>query len=88
MDSLTHTVAGALTPIAFANSPKRASLILFGVLAGQLPDLDVFFGSSAEFLLTKHRGITHAIAWQPFLVLALVLPFAIFSVTLKELYQR
>ncbi len=78
MDSLTHTVAGALTPIAFANSPKRASLILFGVLAGQLPDLDVFFGSSAEFLLTKHRGITHAIAWQPFLVLALVLPFAIF----------
>lgn len=77
MDSLTHLVAGALTPIAFAHAPKRTALIVFGIVAGQFPDIDVFFGSSPEYLLTQHRGITHALILQPLMALCLALPFAL-----------
>lgn len=75
MDSLTHLVAGALTPLAFRGTPKRAAIVTFGIAAGELPDIDVFFGNSVEALLTLHRGITHALFWQPVFVLVVVLPF-------------
>ena len=77
MDSLTHLAAGALTPIAFRGSPRRAAVIVFGIAAGELPDLDVLFGTGAKALLTLHRGISHALVWQPVLALALVMPFYI-----------
>lgn len=77
MDSLTHLVAGALTPLAFRGTPKRAAVLAFGIVAGELPDIDVLFGSSAESLLTMHRGVTHALFWQPILALFVVLPFYI-----------
>jgi hypothetical protein len=48
MDSLTHLVAGALTPLAFRGAPKRAAVVAFGICAGELPDMDVFFGASIE----------------------------------------
>ena len=75
MDSLTHLVAGALTPLAFRDTPKRAAVVAFGIVAGELPDMDVFFGSGPEALLVLHRGITHALFWQPVLVLLAVIPF-------------
>lgn len=78
MDSLTHLVAGALTPIAFPHAPKRSALVAFGIAAGQLPDIDVLFGgTSPEFFLSTHRGITHALALQPVMALAVVFPFAL-----------
>ena len=75
MDSLTHLVAGALTPLAFPGAPRRAALLGFGIAAGELPDIDIFFGSTPEALMVVHRGITHALAWQPLLALLAVLPF-------------
>lgn len=75
MDSLTHLVAGALTPLVFRGTPKRAAVVTFGIAVGELPDIDVFFGHSAEALLTLHRGITHALFWQPAFVLIAVVPF-------------
>ena len=77
MDSLTHLVAGALTPLAFRGTPKRAAVIGFGIAVGELPDIDILFGVSAEALLALHRGITHSLIWQPVLVLIAVLPFYI-----------
>lgn len=85
MDSLTHCVAGSLTPFLFAKAPKRAALILFGAFAGQLPDIDAFFSSGTpEGLMAIHRGVTHAIVWQPFLMLAYVVPWYIFFCCQKE----
>ncbi|MDL2207834.1 metal-dependent hydrolase [Desulfovibrio sp. OttesenSCG-928-F20] len=75
MDSLTHLVAGALTPLAFRNTPKRAALVAFGIAAGELPDIDIVFGASPEALMTLHRGITHALFWQPIMALLVVIPF-------------
>lgn len=75
MDSLTHLVAGALTPLAFRGTPKRAAVIAFGIAVGELPDIDVLFGVSPEALLALHRGITHSLFWQPVFVLIAVLPF-------------
>ena len=75
MDSLTHLVAGALTPLAFPGAPKRAAVLGFGIAVGELPDMDIFFGSTPEALLVLHRGFTHALVWQPLLVLLAVIPF-------------
>ena len=75
MDTLTHLVAGALTPLAFPGAPKRAAILGFGIAVGELPDIDIFFGSTPEALMVIHRGITHALAWQPVLALLAVLPF-------------
>lgn len=75
MDSLTHLVAGALTPLAFKNTPRRTALICFGIVAGELPDLDVIFGASPQALMTLHRGITHALFWQPVMALLVAVPF-------------
>ena len=80
MDSITHLVAGALTPLAFRRMPRRGLVVAFGIFAGELPDIDVLVGgtASAEALFTIHRGITHALVYQPVLALALVLPMYLF----------
>lgn len=75
MDSLTHLVAGALTPLAFPGAPRRGALLGFGIIAGELPDIDIFFGNSPEALMVLHRGITHALIWQPVLALIILLLF-------------
>lgn len=80
MDSLTHLVAGALTPIAFSRAPKRTSLVLFGILAGEFPDIDAVFGSSPKALLSLHRGLTHALMIQP--------AWAIFLATIFYFWMR
>ncbi|CAK7008422.1 MAG: hypothetical protein DELT_00342 [Desulfovibrio sp.] len=81
MDTVTHLVAGALTPLAFKNAPKTRALTLFGIVCGEFPDIDVLAGNSAEALLAFHRGITHSVFLQP--VFALFLAF-IFHRFLKK----
>jgi len=49
----------------------------FGMAVGTLPDMDIFFVSGPEALLALHRGFTHALFWQPILVLLAVIPFYI-----------
>ncbi len=75
MDSVTHLVAGALTPMAFKNAPRTRVMVLFGILCGELPDIDVIVGKSPEAILAFHRGITHSLAAQPLLALAMALIF-------------
>ncbi len=84
MDSVSHLVAGALTPLSFLRVPKRIGIVIFGILAGELPDYDVFFEVGTTYgLLSLHRGITHAIVWQPILALFLVLPFYVYFAATK-----
>jgi len=80
MDSLTHLAAGVLTPLAFRRTPKRAAVVGFGIAVGALPDMDIFFVSGPEAFLTMHRGFTHALFWQPVLVLLVVIPFYLWMV--------
>lgn len=61
MDSITHLAAGALTPLAFARAPRLGAVVLFGIVAGELPDIDVLAGVSAQAMLDIHRGPTHSI---------------------------
>ena len=75
MDSVTHLVAGALTPLAFKNAPKTRVMILFGILCGELPDIDVIAGKTPENILAFHRGITHALVVQPLFALIMALIF-------------
>ena len=76
MDTVTHLVAGALTPLAFRNAPKSRWLIPFGILCGEFPDIDVLVaGRSPEALMVIHRGLSHALAVQPFVALVLALLF-------------
>ena len=75
MDSVTHLVAGALTPLAFRNAPKTRIMILFGIICGEFPDIDVLAGTSPENILSFHRGPTHALVAQPLFALVLALIF-------------
>ena len=75
MDSVTHLVAGALTPLAFRSAPKTRVTILFGIICGEFPDIDVIAGASAANILSFHRGPTHALMAQPLFALLLALIF-------------
>ncbi len=61
MDSVTHLAAGILTPLVFRKAPRTAALVLFGIAAGELPDIDAVAGSSAHVMLSVHRSMTHSI---------------------------
>jgi inner membrane protein len=63
MDSITHTVIGACLGEAIAGKQLGKKAMLFGILANNLPDVDIisgFWTSQAAGLLA-HRGITHSI---------------------------
>lgn len=75
MDSVTHLVAGALTPMACKSAPQTKTMILFGILCAQLPDIDIIAGKSPEALMSLHRGITHALVAQPVFALVMALLF-------------
>lgn len=75
MDSVTHLVAGALTPLMFRNAPKTRMLTVFGIICGEFPDIDALAGKSAESVLAFHRSFTHALVLQPVSALLLALLF-------------
>lgn len=86
MDSVTHLAAGVLTPLVFRKAPRTAALVIFGIAAGELPDIDIAAGSSAHAMLSLHRGITHSVpAIIAFaILLTLLLKLFLSKVQLKE----
>lgn len=62
MDSLTQFVLGAAVGEAILGKKAGNKAILWGGIAGTIPDLDVFFTmGSALKEITLHRGISHSL---------------------------
>lgn len=90
MDSITHLAAGVISPLAFRKAPRIGAIVLFGIIAGELPDIDIIAGSGAHAMFTLHRGITHSALALPLMALALALLFKVFlaQLRLKEMTVR
>lgn len=90
MDSITHLAAGVITPLAFRKAPRTGALLLFGLAAGQLPDIDFLAGSGPHAMFALHRGMTHSIGVLIVfaLVLAALLKLFLSQVRLKEMTVR
>ena len=58
MDSLTQIVLGAATGEVVLGKKIGNKAMLFGAIAGTIPDLDVFYTS--YFHMISHRGFTHS----------------------------
>ena len=67
MDPLSQGVLGATVPRSVAPPEHARIAVLFGLLAGMAPDLDVFIRSSSDPLLflEYHRQFTHALIFIP-----------------------
>ena len=64
MDSLTQIVLGAAVGEAVLGKKIGNKALLWGGIAGTLPDLDVFFnGGDAIREIVIHRGFSHSIAF-------------------------
>lgn len=63
MDSVTHLVLGASMGEAILGKKIGKRAMLWGALANNLPDIDVFFVPffDAPASFTVHRGITHSV---------------------------
>lgn len=90
MDSITHLAAGVITPLAFRKAPRTGALLLFGLAAGQLPDIDFLAGSGPHSMFALHRGLTHSLgALLIFsLILAALLKLFLSQVRLREMTVR
>jgi inner membrane protein len=76
MDPVTHAVLGASLAQAVFGRRLGRTAALVGLVAGVLPDADVFIGSPADPLVAvaAHRGFTHAFAFVPVGALVAILP--------------
>jgi len=73
MDSITHAVLGATTGYLIAGKSLGQRAVWMGAAAQTFPDIDIvasLFLSPANNLMV-HRGITHSIAFNMFITLAL-----------------
>lgn len=63
MDSFTQIVLGAAVGNAIAGKTLKNRAIVYGAIAGTIPDLDVVFGFLLDPLsaVEIHRGLTHSI---------------------------
>ncbi len=63
MDSLTQIVLGAAVGEAVLGKKVGNKAMLYGAIAGTIPDLDVFYGRFFDTVtaLEIHRGFTHSI---------------------------
>ena len=66
MDSLTHIVLGAAIGEAVLGKKVGNKAILYGAIAGTIPDLDVFASHFTDTVsaLAIHRGFTHSIIFS------------------------
>ena len=60
MDNLTHSLAGWALGQAGLKTQSRKGLAAL-ILAANMPDIDVFFGSAPWEPLAMHRGFTHSL---------------------------
>lgn len=90
MDSITHLAVGAITPLIFRKAPRRGVLVLFGIAAGELPDIDIAAGTGAHAMFSLHRGPTHSLILLPVfaLILAALLKLFLGQLRLKETTVR
>lgn len=65
MDSFTQIVLGAAVAEAVAGKKIGNKALVYGAIAGTIPDLDVFIGNAMGTVeaLDFHRGFTHSIAF-------------------------
>lgn len=76
MDSITHGSLGILAAVLAAPPGLRRQAALAGLIAAELPDLDVFLVSPGDplFSLQMHRHFSHALLMIPLLgVLGVIL---------------
>ena len=66
MDSLTQIVLGAAVGEAVLGRKVGNKAILYGAIAGTIPDLDTFAGSFVDTVtaIEIHRGFTHSIVFS------------------------
>lgn len=83
MDSLTQIALGAAVGEAVAGKKAGNKAVLWGAIAGTIPDLDVFAGKLMDTVdaLIFHRGMTHSITFA--LILSPILGYY-----LKQLYKK
>jgi inner membrane protein len=83
MDSITQIVLGAATAEAVAGSKMKNRALLWGAIAGTIPDLDVLSRLWHDDLdgLVSHRGITHSILFTA------ITPW-IFALLTQRFYQK
>ncbi len=65
MDSFTQIALGAAVGEAIAGKKLGNKALLYGAIAGTIPDLDVFIGNAMNTVdaLSFHRGFSHSIAF-------------------------
>ena len=63
MDSLTQIVLGAAVGEAALGKKVGNKALLYGAIAGTIPDLDILSGYFVDTVtaLESHRGVTHSI---------------------------
>ncbi|WP_411029937.1 metal-dependent hydrolase [Spongiimicrobium sp. 3-5] len=66
MDSLTQIVLGAAVGEAVLGKKVGNKAMLYGAIAGTIPDLDIFVGYFADTVTTieQHRGFSHSILFS------------------------
>ena len=91
MDPLSQGTVGAVFAQSTSNKSNIFKVGLIGFLAGLVPDLDVFIGSSTDpiLFLEFHRQFTHSLIFIPFgslIVSLLVFPLVKRSMSFKNVY--
>ena len=81
MDSITQAALGATVAGISTGRQTSKKVILWGALAGTLPDLDIihsFFTTDVERLVS-YRGVTHSFIVVPFVAYLLAKLFGCYN---------
>ena len=73
MDTVTHGIAGSILARGLTDRHAARAALVLGLVAGMLPDLDLFFLNGKIAYLRGHRGWSHSFFLLPFLALGLAL---------------
>jgi inner membrane protein len=73
MDTVTHGIAGSILDRGLTDRHAARAALVLGLVAGMLPDLDLFFLNGKIAYLRGHRGWSHSFLLLPFLALGLAL---------------
>lgn len=73
MDTVTHGIAGSVLARGLTDRHAARAALVLGLVAGMLPDIDLFFLHGKIGYVRGHRGWSHSFFLLPFLALALAL---------------